>query len=186
MEGRGTNPVIVVPGIPLDKRNQNRLAKEMAKTILAFAAAFAVWLVISLMQVRLALYTGAIVWVVSAFTVWRMPNEADKIINRLLQFIVGYSLGLLLWGIIVRVVVATPAAMWTQMIGVSLNGAYASTFVGWMAIAFTIALVMGFFSYMGYIWQLFNMNRSREQVDERRAAYMRNRSFGEGGGGTKR
>lgn len=150
----------VRPVVTSNPRIQNHIAKRLLRSYAGHWGTLLLWFIVSYEFIPMIFYLGAIMFMVGAFSAYKLPDEAGEIARKTRLTIFGYVVTLMVVRFLIFIIVKTPLEQWESTLQFDLPAAFANSFTGFMSMAFIVGMFMGFLGYMNYILQLFMFHRS--------------------------
>lgn len=162
----------ILPSINSEK-SKDEVARRLLWSYIGYWGTFAAWLVVSYTLLPMVFWLGAIMWVLGGLSAMKLPTESGEIGRKTRYTILGYLLSLLAFKVIIIIVQDTPIEQWESVLRMDLPDAFANTFMGFLSMAFMIAMFMGFIGYISYIGQLWLFHRADKKTSDHMKKLMR-------------
>lgn len=157
--------------------NNNQLKDDVARRLMwayiGYWGTFALWLIVSYNFIPMVFILGSLMWILGGITAMKLPAESANIAKKTRFTMLGYLAALLATRLIISIVLDTPVELWEKALQMDLPAAFANTFMGFLSMAFMVAMLMGFVAYINYIVQLFMFHQSDKKTSEYMKKLMR-------------
>lgn len=155
----------ILPSIN-SSRSKDEVARRLLWSYIGYWGTFALWLVISYSFIPMVFILGSLMWILGGLAAIKLPAEAGEIGRKTRFTILGYLLSLLAFRLIISLVIDTPIESWEKALRMDLPSTFANTFMGFLSMAFMVAMFMGFVGYLSYVVQLFMFHRSDQKTSD--------------------
>lgn len=145
---------------------KDEVAKKLLWAYIGYWGTFLLWLIVSWNFIPMIFLLGSVMWILGSITAMRIPGEAAKIGHKTRFTMLSYIAGLLAWRMIIGIIVNTPVELWETALMMPLPAAFASSFLGFVSMAFVVGMFMGFVGYISYIFQLFMFHRASKKTGD--------------------
>lgn len=162
----------ILPSINSEK-SRDQVARRLFWAYVGYWGTFILWLVLSHTIIPVVFFLGALMFIGGGIASIKLPTESGHIGRKTRFTILSYLIGLVAFKLVIYLVQDTPVELWEKTLQMDLPDAFANTFMGYLSMAFMIAMFMGFIGYLGYIGQLFMFHRSDQKTSDHIRKLMR-------------
>lgn len=155
------------------ERSKDEVARRLLWSYVGYWGTFALWLVVAHTVIPMIFFLGSLMWILGGIASIKLPTESGEIARKTRFTILGYLLTMLTFRLIIILVVDTPVEQWEKALRMDLPAAFANTFMGFLSMAFMVAMFMGFIGYLSYIVQLFVFHRADKKTSDHMRKLMR-------------
>lgn len=162
----------IKPSINSEK-SKDEVARRLMWAYIGYWGVVALWLIVSYTVIPMIFYLGAIMLIAGGLMAMKIPTESANIGRKTRLTVLTYMMSLLAFKVVILVIQGTPVEAWEKVLRMNLPDAFNSTFMGFLSMAFMVAMFMGFIAYLGYLGQLIMFHRSDKGHQEHIKKLMR-------------
>ena len=149
------------------------ISKERAKLLGVYGVNILLLILCLLFESRIQLFALMMMWIVGAFSVWRLEGDRKEMCDRIEAHSFGFVFATLTLKFLISQLMGSSTSDISRALGVALPATTMYSISNYVPMLFMIFTIMIPANYFRIIWQRYTITKNNRDIDTRRGEVMR-------------